>query len=139
LHLAANCIRAGRANRMLVVAVEVDNEVTRALSPAGRAWFNGAVAVVLEHGDHATARGAHLRGRLGEYRFASQGTSRAGVGHGDAPDVTRNVGDAYGAEGLVQLLAASQRVARSAQRTVLVCGHKFGDAVAVTQEVELYA
>lgn len=139
LHLAANCIRAGRAKRMLVVGVEVDNEVTRAFSPAGERWFNGAVAVVIEDSEVAKARNAHVRGRLGEYRFASHNPGRAGVAHGEAPDVTRHVGNAYGAEGLVQLLASSQRVAESARRIVLACGHTFGDAVVATLEVELYA
>jgi 3-oxoacyl-[acyl-carrier-protein] synthase II len=62
IHLAATAIRAGRAQRMLVVGVEpADEVVAQLMAGAGSVspnLFDGACAVVLEAEPVATARGA---------------------------------------------------------------------------------
>lgn len=73
LYLARNLIAAGRATRVLVVGVEVDNDYTRALftTSAGSdecAPFEAAIAVVLEREEVARARGRTPYARLGGYR-----------------------------------------------------------------------
>ena len=130
LHLAANCIRAGRADRMLVVGVEVDNDVVRMLPQAAAQWFNGAVAVILESSDSAQSRGGSVLGKLGAYTFSKDTSDVAPV-----IDVTPHVGESYGAEGLVQLAAVLQEK-RKGGKFLLACGHKFGDHISVTLELE---
>ncbi len=132
LHLAANCIRAGRADRMLVVGVEVNNDVVRALPQAATQWFNGAVAVVLESGHAAESRGARALGKIGSYSFSKEMPETAA-----SIDVTRHLGESYGAEGLLQIAAVIQEK-REGGNFVLVCGHKFGDNVASKLEFQCY-
>jgi 3-oxoacyl-[acyl-carrier-protein] synthase II len=76
LYLATNAIRAGRAQRMLVVGVEPADPVGQRLfddtaSGAGCALpgflFDGAAAVVLEAADAAAQRGATTFGLVGGY------------------------------------------------------------------------
>lgn len=130
LHLAANCIRAGRADRMLVVGVEVDNDVVRALPQAAAQWFNGAVALVIESGQSAESRGARALGKIKSYSFSKEmPDTKASI------DVTPHLGESYGAEGLLQIAAVIQEK-REGGNFVIVCGHKFGDSVASKLELQ---
>jgi 3-oxoacyl-[acyl-carrier-protein] synthase II len=76
LLLAANAIRNGRAERMLVISVETDGPALRDLLAGGRGEggdtvtvLEGALAVVMESGASAAARGAPCLGRIGECAF----------------------------------------------------------------------
>ncbi|MGW5097300.1 beta-ketoacyl synthase N-terminal-like domain-containing protein [Streptomyces nodosus] len=64
LHWAASMLRSGRAEQILVVGVEPDNEMVRKLVGADRI-VDGAVAVVLERAETARERGARARALLG--------------------------------------------------------------------------
>lgn len=66
LHWAASVLRSGRAEQILVIGVEPDNEVVRKLVGADRI-VDGAVAVVLERAETARARGVKARARVGGY------------------------------------------------------------------------
>jgi len=79
LVLAANAIRNGRAERMLVVAVETDGKALRSLLAGARLdelpalpgpLLEGAAAVVLESHASAQARAARLDAQLTDYAFA---------------------------------------------------------------------
>jgi 3-oxoacyl-[acyl-carrier-protein] synthase II len=83
LHLAANAIRAGRARRVLVAAVEPANPtVTRLMeesdescheSHGGLRLGDGAGALVLESGEAAAERGARGYAVLGGYGYDGTG------------------------------------------------------------------
>lgn len=79
LWLGANLLRAGRAERALVVGVEVDNPVIRRLWESepefGGRLFEGAAAILLETEPAAHSRGARARGQLLAESFASQLTA----------------------------------------------------------------
>lgn len=83
LILAANAIRNGRAQRMLVATVETDGLAVRSLLAERRLssiesaspLLEGAGAVILESSTTAAARGASVHGYLTDYMFA----------HADAP------------------------------------------------------
>ncbi|MGW5127627.1 beta-ketoacyl synthase N-terminal-like domain-containing protein [Streptomyces sp. NPDC004069] len=66
LRWAAGMLGSGRAEQVLVVGVEPDNEVVRALVGAERI-VDGAVAVVLERAGTARARGVRPRALLGGF------------------------------------------------------------------------
>jgi 3-oxoacyl-[acyl-carrier-protein] synthase II len=70
LHWAASMLRAGRAEQILVVGVEPDNEMVRRLLGTERV-VDGAVAVVLEREPSALARGARIRAELGGFARAA--------------------------------------------------------------------
>lgn len=133
LHLAANCIRSGRADRMLVVGVEVHNDVVAALPDAAEQWFNGAVAVVIESRSSAQSRGARILGKIGAYSFSKEIPDVAA-----SIDVTPHLGHSYGAEGLLQIAALMQEK-RDGGDFVLMCGHKFGDSVSSKLELQCYS
>ncbi len=75
LVLAANAIRNGRAERMLVIGVETDGPALRRLlaaagnGAAAPSLLEGALAVVLESAPSLLARGAASLGTLGDYAF----------------------------------------------------------------------
>lgn len=79
LHLAANAIRAGRASRVLVAAVEPANPTVARLmdesdeSPGELLLGDGAGAVVLEAADAALKRGAGAYAALGGYGYDGAG------------------------------------------------------------------
>lgn len=83
LHLAANAIRAGRARRVLVAAVEPSNQAVARLmvesdedcheSQGGLRLGDGAGAVVLEAVDAAAERGARVYAGLGGYAYDGTG------------------------------------------------------------------
>jgi len=83
LHLAANAIRAGRARRVLVAAVEPANPtVVRLMEESDKSYHesqgglrlgDGAGAVVLESGDAAAERGVRAYARLGGYGYDGTG------------------------------------------------------------------
>lgn len=80
LYMAANSIRRGRADRMIVVGVEPTNPVAeRLMSESVRTWLNGpekiqlrecAGAVILESSTAAAARNAVVYGRIGGYGYS---------------------------------------------------------------------
>lgn len=87
LLLAANTIRNGRAQRMVVISVETDGPALRDLLAGARgkgaespAVLEGAFAVVLESGASAAARRAPSMGRIGECVFVHAG-ARTGPAH----------------------------------------------------------
>jgi len=69
LRWSMNLLRAGRADQILVVGVEPDNEMVGKLV-GGKPVVDGAVAVVLERAATARARGAEIRARLAGYTRA---------------------------------------------------------------------
>jgi 3-oxoacyl-[acyl-carrier-protein] synthase II len=80
IHLAASAIRAGRAQRMIVVGVEpADDVVAQLMADAGGQkleLFDGACAVVLEARSVAAARGARALALIERYgQDARLGTS----------------------------------------------------------------
>lgn len=80
LRWAASMLRAGRAEQILVVGVEPDNEMVRKLVGAD-GIVDGAVAVVLEREETARERGMKPRARFGG--FSRTGTVGACVGRLD--------------------------------------------------------
>jgi 3-oxoacyl-[acyl-carrier-protein] synthase II len=74
LRWAAGMLRAGRADQILVVGAEPDNEMVRKLVGADR-MVDGAVSVVLESAETARERGASIRAVVGG--FARAGSVRA--------------------------------------------------------------
>jgi 3-oxoacyl-[acyl-carrier-protein] synthase II len=66
LHWAASMLRAGRAEQILVIGVEPDNEMVRKLVGADQI-VDGAAAVVLEREETAQRRGVAARSRLGAF------------------------------------------------------------------------
>ncbi|HZN18976.1 MAG TPA: beta-ketoacyl synthase N-terminal-like domain-containing protein [Micromonosporaceae bacterium] len=152
LHWADRLVTGGRADRVLVVGVEPrDDLVARLTGVAPAQLFDGAVAVVVERDGACRQRGAPALGRLGRYRRDStlsrclaglladpELDGRPGVwftppegSYGDvaAPpgvarhDLTRAVGRACGALGVLQCAAALRRFARGEiGAAVLSCG-----------------
>lgn len=132
VRLGALLIGSKRATRIVVVGVEPVNEVVVALTGKSAAeLFDGAVAVVLESGAAAHARGADVRARLERYaRCADVATSvarvlgrreRPGLWFSDAADgrqadlagvpardLAAVLGDASGALGVLQVAAGVQ-------------------------------
>jgi 3-oxoacyl-[acyl-carrier-protein] synthase II len=66
MHWATSMLRIGRAEQILVIGVEPDNEMVRKLVGADRI-LDGAVSVVLERAQSARARGARARARVGGF------------------------------------------------------------------------
>lgn len=142
VHWAAVLIRAGRADRALVIGVETHNRYVEGLlgRPAGE-LLDGAAALVLERSSAAAARGAGALAALGGYAREADveaclerlldtprgplrpalwlvpegytGEPRALRG-GEVPrhDLTRTLGAASGALGVLQCAAAAARLAR---------------------------
>jgi 3-oxoacyl-[acyl-carrier-protein] synthase II len=105
--LAVLLLRAGRADRCVVVGAEPDDEVARALRGGVRA---GAGAVVLEPAGQAATPAVVL----GPVRRAAAGRCE--------PDVTGELGDLYGALGVVQVALAAALVAAGTPHVTCVCG-----------------
>ncbi|MCX4693182.1 beta-ketoacyl synthase N-terminal-like domain-containing protein [Streptomyces sp. NBC_01408] len=135
VHWAAVMIRAGRAERVLVIGVETHNRYVEGLlgRPAGE-LLDGAVALVVESAAAAAGRGAQGLAVLGGYAreagvdacldriLAAPGAAEPGLwfvpeGHrgegrlpeGEVPrhDLTRTFGSASGALGVLQCAAAA--------------------------------
>ncbi|MFF2746228.1 beta-ketoacyl synthase N-terminal-like domain-containing protein [Kitasatospora sp. NPDC058048] len=126
VHWAATLLRAGRAERMLVLGVEPDSEVVRRLT-GGHPGIDGGAALLLEREDAVHARGGTVRAVLGGYaragavrdvldRLAAEGEparceAPAGLDAALLPGVPRaglpeHCGEASGALGVVQCAAA---------------------------------
>jgi len=105
--LAEQLIASGRADRVLLVGVEVDNETVRSLFPTDRARFHGAAAVMLGSKSQGLSRGEGSR-----------------VQHLDPEDVEARCGLASGAEGVLRLVLASE-MARSGSTVETLVSGKF--------------
>ncbi|MFD0025483.1 beta-ketoacyl synthase N-terminal-like domain-containing protein [Streptomyces sp. NPDC058382] len=102
VHWAVTMIRAGRAERALVIGVEPDNDVVRRLLGGARA-VDGGAAVVLESRKAAEERSATVRAVLGPY------TRRGGPvrpARGRRWELPEHLGRASGAHGVIQCAAA---------------------------------
>jgi 3-oxoacyl-[acyl-carrier-protein] synthase II len=138
--LAAVLLRADRADRVIVVGVEPDDDVAsrlhalRRTAAPGERLRAGAAAVVLER----ASAGAHAP-RLGPIRSCANpagvvAPARADVLLGPsrlAPpgirtvDLSHHVGDTFGACGVIQLVVAAALVAaREATSVELICGEQ---------------
>jgi 3-oxoacyl-(acyl-carrier-protein) synthase len=159
LHHAATAIRAGRADRMLVIGVEpADEAAVRLLTDTARRHgaaepppaFDGAAAVVLEGAGAARDRGAPILARLGGYarhRDLAALSVPAGwrwaspcAGHGDSPAADRPasglrtaIGEASGAYGVVQCVVEAARTAGSGGNAVIGAGGCWGADYATLQ------
>lgn len=90
LYLAGNAIRAGRANRVLIVGVEPVNQMaSRLMQESARAWLGyeiemrlgeGAAAVIIEDAEEARRRNAPIYGSPGNYVY-TRGIDVAGCIH----------------------------------------------------------
>lgn len=89
LHWAATVLAAGRAERILVIGVEPDNDTVRRLLGEGRAGVDGGAAVVLERETAARERSAPVRAVYVGYRAAADVRScveqLGALGSGAAP------------------------------------------------------
>lgn len=147
---ARNLLRANRADQILVVGVEPDNEMVGTL--VGEPVVDGAVAVVLERAETARARGAEIKARLGGYvradgvphclaRLDQLGTGRpqgwyspeglvampmSGVPRYELPDW----GVLGGALGVAQCAAAVGRFAAGAAGPIYALAGRADDGVA---------
>ncbi|MFF3115368.1 beta-ketoacyl synthase N-terminal-like domain-containing protein [Kitasatospora sp. NPDC057904] len=101
LHWAATLINAGRAERVLVLGVEPDNEVVRRLLGGERA-VDGGAALVVESRAAAAARSATVRAVLGGYRRGAAAPDERGLRW----ELPAHLGKASGAAGLLQVAAA---------------------------------
>jgi 3-oxoacyl-[acyl-carrier-protein] synthase II len=121
-------LRAGRADRVVVVGAEPADELARALNGAGAPLRAGAACVVLA--PIGTANAAAL---LGPVRAGPTAPPPADLGPAGAIDITARYGDLYGALGVAQVatLAAlagrisepdSPTVTRRTRPIQLVCG-----------------
>lgn len=138
---ARHLLAAGRADQVVVVGVETDNEVVRRLTGSARP-FDGAAAVVLEERATAQRRDARERAVLAaHHRGATLTACLAGLpgppgrwhppaGHPEgvlpgvpAVDLTAVWGDASGALGVLQCAAAVAHFdADGAGPVLAVCG-----------------
>ncbi|MFF4324216.1 beta-ketoacyl synthase N-terminal-like domain-containing protein [Streptomyces sp. NPDC001568] len=101
VHWAVTIITAGRADRVLVLGVEPDNEVVRRLLGGGHA-VDGGAALVVESRAAAAARSARVRAVIGPY---SRGAGEVDA-RGRRWEAPAHLGKASGASGLLQVAAA---------------------------------
>jgi 3-oxoacyl-[acyl-carrier-protein] synthase II len=126
LYLAANSIRAGRAERMLVIGVEVDNPFVSQLIAESRLGgdtkpLDGACAIVLENAALANAREAEISGYIGEYV------------HHAVEGANDSWSRAYGMQGVMQAALATLHLAQSDEsETFISAGGSWGDDAAGT-------
>jgi hypothetical protein len=122
VRLAALLLRAGRADRVVVVGVEPDDEVARALHSGRRAQPReplraAAACVVLAAGDDGVVLDDQPAGRPDVV------VGSAAVDGTAAVDVAALAGDTYGASGVVNLaVAVALMEAGSARSARVVCG-----------------
>ena len=137
--LGSLLIRAGRAGRVVVVGAEPDDEVAVALhgrraAACGGALRAGAAAIVLEA---AAPAGAPRLGQVGSAPGRDSVGGRAGAsvvvgpaelgrGAGRVIDLVREVGDPYGALGVLQVAVAAALVAGAGaagpRKVAVICG-----------------
>ncbi|WP_033438639.1 beta-ketoacyl synthase N-terminal-like domain-containing protein [Saccharothrix sp. NRRL B-16314] len=87
VHWASTVLRGGRAEYVVVLGVEPDNEVVRQLTDAGRV-LDGAAAVVLENPEHARGRGVTVHAEVGRYaRTSGMAACADRLSSGDTPHV----------------------------------------------------
>ncbi|MFF3291888.1 beta-ketoacyl synthase N-terminal-like domain-containing protein [Streptomyces sp. NPDC003023] len=102
VHWATTMITAGRAERVLVLGVEPDNDVVRRLLGGARA-VDGGAALVLESRTAAVQRSATVRAVLGTYRRSAGDPAPA---RGRRWELPSHLGHASGAHGVLQCAAA---------------------------------
>lgn len=124
--LGSLLLASRRADRVVVVGAEPDDEVSAALHAArpaagGAPLRAGAAAVVLEPAE--AAAGAVL---LSPVAPAAEppppGDAGLLVGPGGRVDLTAALGDTYGALGVLQVAAAAALVAARGEEVAVVCG-----------------
>jgi 3-oxoacyl-[acyl-carrier-protein] synthase II len=159
VHWASTALRAGRADYVVVLGAEPDNEMVRQLMDTGRV-LDGAAALLLERPDHARERGAKVRAEVGRYvrtggmarcadRLAPAGDTRVWFtpeGAGPWPDALAGVAEhdlsvrwglCSGALGVLQCAAAVGWFAGGGEGPVMaLSGNDSDDA---TAGVLLYA
>jgi 3-oxoacyl-[acyl-carrier-protein] synthase II len=159
VHWASTMLRSGRAEYVVVLGVEPDNEMVRQLTDTGRV-LDGAAAVVLEVPEHAKSRGVTACAEVGRYvrtagmaecadRLTSVDTPHVWFtpeGTGKRPealagtmrlDIAGRRGLCYGALGVLQCAAAAGWFAQGGDGPVLaLAGNDSDDA---TAGVLLYA
>ncbi|MQY31741.1 beta-ketoacyl synthase N-terminal-like domain-containing protein [Nocardia aurantia] len=152
LHWAATLIRAGRADKAVVVGVEPDTEPVRRLLDivAGQPILDGAAALILEADTDALRRPATVRAVVGscsrtddidavvaEVRGAARWLTPPGLPADiespvPATDPTRRFGECSGALGVLQAAAAVAHLDRGDPRAVYAtCGRPGGEFVTV--------
>jgi 3-oxoacyl-[acyl-carrier-protein] synthase II len=145
LALGCTLLRAGRADRVLVVGVEPDDEVAARLFRENLARLGttgelraGAACIVLERSTETTAGMPVLgccRPVTGSADLASLPRSTVVIGPAEmAPagarviDLSRRIGDLYGALGVLQLAVGSAMTevapADPPSEWVLICGNR---------------
>ncbi|UYQ64818.1 beta-ketoacyl synthase N-terminal-like domain-containing protein [Streptomyces peucetius] len=102
VHWATTMIAAGRAERVLVLGVEPDNDVVRRLLGGARA-LDGGAALVLESRQAAEQRSATVRAVLGPY---TRSAGAPGPARGRRWELPEHLGRASGAHGVLQCAAA---------------------------------
>jgi 3-oxoacyl-[acyl-carrier-protein] synthase II len=102
VHWATTMIVAGRAERVLVLGVEPDNDVVRSLLGGTRA-VDGGAALVLESRAAAERRSATVRAVLGPYTRSAGTPAPGGARRWELPE---HLGRASGAHGVLQCAAA---------------------------------
>jgi 3-oxoacyl-[acyl-carrier-protein] synthase II len=113
LHLAQNLLKAGRADRVLIVGVEVDNVAVQALLPNTKLRFHGAGGYLLEMMEGETPHDYQVTARL---RTVEQTVSELSM-----QEVSRYCGDASAVTGVLQVLLAAEH-ARNGRPRCLVNG-----------------
>ncbi len=112
LKLAIDLMSANRADRVLVIGVEVTNNIIAAIFPTQKVRFNGAAGYLIEANRSTSQSGikalAQLRTSLSKDSAVS------------AAEVFEHCGDASGATGVLQLILAAEYAKRGESRTVAI-------------------
>ena len=108
LRLAQNLIQAGRADRVLIVGVEVDNEAVQALMPNTKFRFHGAAGYLIERMEEETPADYQVTARL---KTAPKTDSELSM-----QEVSRYCGDASAATGVLQVMLAAEHARNGTPR-----------------------
>jgi 3-oxoacyl-[acyl-carrier-protein] synthase II len=100
LILAQDLMQAKRAERVLMIGVEVDNEIVRALIPARHDRFHGAVGYLIEMVEPNSNPEYEILAKLHATNDTNQNLS--------IHEVSRYCGDASAATGVMQVMLAAE-------------------------------